>query len=64
MFKIILIISQRDCDLKILFILKRHIIIEGTMLLRPFLIPKRQYTVKGLYGFKNTLNSEGTEGVE
>jgi len=28
------------------------------MLLRPFFIPK------GLYGLKNTLNSEGTEGVE
>jgi len=34
------------------------------MLLRPFLIPKGQYTEKGLHGFKNTLNSEGTEGVE
>ena len=39
-------------------------IIEGTMLLRPFLIPKRRYTEKGLYGLKDTLNSEGTERVE
>jgi len=31
------------------------------MLLRPFLIPKGQYTDKGLYGLKNTLNSKGTK---
>jgi len=31
------------------------------MLLRRFLILKRQYTEKGQYGLKNTLNSEGTE---
>jgi hypothetical protein len=31
------------------------------MLLIPFLIPKGQYTEKGLYGLKNTLNSEGTK---
>jgi len=34
------------------------------MLLRSFLIPKGQYTEKRLYGLKNTLISEGTEGVE
>jgi len=34
------------------------------MLLRPLLIPKGQYTEKGLYGLKNTLNFEGTERVE
>jgi len=34
------------------------------MLLRPFLIPKGKYTEKGLYGLKNTLNFEGTKGVE
>jgi len=34
------------------------------MLLRPLLIPKGQYTKKGLHGLKNTLNSEGTKGVE
>jgi len=34
------------------------------MLLRPFLILKGQYTEKGRYGLKNTLNFEGTGGVE
>ena len=34
------------------------------MLLRPFLIPKGQYTEKGLHGLKISLNSEGTERVE
>jgi len=34
------------------------------MVLRTLLIPKGEYTEKGLYGLKNTLNSEGTEGVE
>jgi len=31
------------------------------MVLRTLLNPKGQYTDKGLYGLKNTLNSEGTE---
>ena len=56
MFKIILIIPKRNYDLKILFILKKH--------LRPFLIPKGQYAKNGLYGLKNTLNSEGTQEIE
>jgi len=63
MFKIILIIPKRDYDLKILFIpkgmnyrmgyaLKTILNSEGTI--------NRKWTI---YGLKNTLNSEGAEGV-